>query len=275
MATEWDIPDASSPIKQGDLFFARNTKTGAIAEIRLVITADCDISQRRFGEALASLRVISYLEYVQRIWAMSKWKKARQQEVVQIQEKFNRWRTAKTGKEIKISEEGVLEWFYRDDAKSICSALEIPSGDKLEVQVARLKEALTVSEKATAEGSMAQLIAFRSILIKEEPATIRRALMKQANGDTLPEDIYLFPELPELKIGPAVIMLRELRALPWTRACLRTSDATAENMFVRIGRLGPAYKYSVSQAFGALFTNVGLPDTYRTRCATARESCIE
>ena len=55
-------------------------------------------------------------------------------------------------------------------------------------------------------------------------------------------------------------MLREIVGVSNDAVCFRATDATTTDSFLRVCRLQPTYKYAVSQAFGILYSRIGLPD---------------
>ena len=65
---------------------------------------------------------------------------------------------------------------------------------------------------------------------------------------------------------PCVVMLRDVVGISYEMVFYRAADADTADKFLRIGRLEPTFKYAVSQAFGALYSKIGLPAEYERRC---------
>ena len=86
---EWNIPDATVPLSQGDLLLSRDPATRDIYSISVVITADCDITHRKYGTQLASLRIISLQEYLRHYWAQRKLRRLIEAEANKVHELIN------------------------------------------------------------------------------------------------------------------------------------------------------------------------------------------
>src|SRR5712672_1863918 len=69
MNDEWINQGADEPVRQGDLLLSRDPNTGHIADLCIVITADCDIAHQKFGKQLACLRVAPLRDYFRTDWA--------------------------------------------------------------------------------------------------------------------------------------------------------------------------------------------------------------
>lgn len=264
---EWSILDAYTLVRQGDLLISRDPGTGVIDEMCLVITADCDISKGKFGKQLACLRIIKYEEYVQSIWADRKLAKLVVNETKKILEKINKWNRKRTGKESSMSADVAIDWITRAEVDQICSDLEISEDmiEKERVAFSCFKSAVSTLSRISSN-KLTQLAAFRASTSKKDVKECWQEYLLQAQSEPLPEDVFLLPSLPQLAPGAAVILLREIVSVPHNKVCYRTFDASSTEMFLRLGRLNPTFKYAVSQAFGGLYSRIGLPEEYENRC---------
>lgn len=268
MSTEWNIPDPSTPVRQGDLMICRDPKTGKIREISLVITADCDIDKVKFGRHLACLRVIPFVEYIRTVWAARKLQRLMANDTKTVWSQMTKWHSKCIGSESSLSTEAATEWVMRVGPDFICRDLQVPDTDlkKVTASLAAFRSALFALANAQEEDQFSQFVAFRSAIKGRD---CHQEIVKQAQDESksgLPEDVFLLPTLPQLDIGPSVVLLREVVAVPYETVCYRTCDATSSDMYLRIGRLQPTYKYALSQSFGVLYSKIGLPKEYEQRC---------
>ena len=210
--SEWDYPDPTIPIRQGDLLFSSDPNTRNMAEVCLVITADCDISQSKYGKQLACLRVITHEEYVKTIWSAKKLEKAVKTEVEKVQAKLNKWNRLRSGGGGEITTEAAISWVQRADPQDICEVLGIPEEERRKegAVIEVLKKGLGVLDARIADNKMTQASAFRAVTQGKDPKDCFLDYVQQAQNEKLPEDIFFLPSLPQLEIGPAVIMLREV-----------------------------------------------------------------
>lgn len=268
MNVEWFVPDPTIPIRQGDLLISRDPHVGRVEEICLVITADCDISKGKFGRQLACLRVISFHDYLRTVWAERKLRKLEKDEAEKLRGQIAKWHTKSIGTESRLSAEAALAWLRRDDPEKICADLAIPEQDSKKVRnsLSSFRAALSVLDEKGTTGKLQQYAAFRAASLERDVQTCRQEILQQAQKEALPEDVFLLPSLPQLETGPAVVLLREVVSVRHEAICYRSTDASTNEMFLRVGRLEPTFKYAVSQAYGALYSRIGLPEEYERRC---------
>lgn len=273
MGTEWLIPDPAIPIRQGDLLICRDPHVGRVEEICLVITADCDISKGKFGRQLACLRVISFHEYLRTVWAERKLRKLEKDEAEKLRCQIAKWHSKSIGTDSHLSAAAALAWLRRDDPEKICADLSIPEQDRKKVRnaLSLFRAALLALDDNAMTGGLQQYAAFRATSLGRDVLACRQEILQQAQKEALPEDVFLLPNLPQIETGPAVVLLREVVSVQHEAVCYRSVDASTNEMFLRVGRLEPTFKYAVSQAFGTLYSRIGLPAEYEQRCKAAIE----
>lgn len=274
---EWHIPAPEIPLRQGDLLIRRNPKDGHIDEICLVITADCDISQQKFGTNLAGLRVVSFQRYVKLVWAEKKLRNAIEKELKKIQEQLNKWNAKRVGGESALSADVVMDWVKRSDPDAICNALEIPAPelDKVKKNLGIFRNAMQAIDEAKEPDVLAQLVAFCSLTqASKSKLDHLKDFVKKAHEDELPDDVFLLTTLPQIDIGPAVVLFREIVSVPIKAIYFRASDAASEDVFLRVGKLDATIKYAISQAFGSLYSRIGLSTAYEKHRAAAMETSV-
>lgn len=267
MKVEWFLPEPDVPVRQGDILVSRDPQTGNLDEVCLVITADCDISKGKFGRQLACLRVLTVKDYVAHIWAKRKLDKLVKEEAKKLRAQLAKWQSQATGQESTLTEDAARIWIARVEPSAICESLGVPddgSRKKLVGVLATYREAFGGLDGP--RDPLTALVAFKSTIGRTDPKTCRQQTLQQAQQEPLPEDAFLLPELPLTADTPCVVMLREIVGVSSEAVCFRATDATSSDSFLRVCRLEPTYKYAVSQAFGILYSRIGLPDEYERRC---------
>jgi hypothetical protein len=140
------------------------------------------------------------------------------------------------------------------------------------VELARFRSAVLTLVPDGSTDNLVRLVRFRAAASGQPGDDCRKDILRQAQSDPLPDDVFLLPTIPQLPdVGPAVVLLRELIGIPFGSICFRSYDAISKDHFLRIGRLNPIIKYAISQAFGVLYTRIGLPETYENRRMAAIE----
>jgi hypothetical protein len=270
---DWHMPDTGIPTRQGDLLLSRDPKKGLVEAICLVITADCDIAQNKFGTHLAVLRVIPLQDYLRTVWAERRLRKLLDTETENIRSQLNKWNAQRLGEASSLTAGGITRWVRDCQPDEICRDLEVPEAvaAKLRASIGMFRSALLAIESGGGPDSLAKLIAFRSVIFRKPRSDCLKEALKQASGEPLPDDVFLLPILPQLDTGPAVILLRDMLGVPRDLVCFRSCDATSERHFLRVGSLHPTLKHAVSQAFGNLYARIGLPEAHEARRREAIE----
>lgn len=274
MNDEWISHEPDDPVWQGDLLLTRDPKTGFIRGIYAIITADCDIANRKFGRQLAGLRVMSLREYLRTEWAERKLRRTYDKETEKIREQIDKWNAQRVEGAGSLSAEVIVSWVKRCEPEQLCRDLHIPDTTvgKVRLTIARFRAALQSLDPVGLDDHMTRLVRFNAAVSGQVEDECRKVLLRQAQSDALPEDVFLLTDLPQVpEFGPAVVLLRELVGVPFGNVCFRTHDAVSQDHYLRIGRLHPVIKYALSQAFGVLYSRIGLPVTVENR----RKAAIE
>lgn len=267
MSTEWTIPETEIPVRQGDLLICRNVRTGDISDICLVITADCDIRNGKFGREIACLRVTPLHGYLRNVWAKKKLARFQSNQIKLVREQMAKWHSLQIGTPSGLTDEATLSWVQRATADEICADLNVPIDQKKNISKAiqLLKSGLSASETPNLQDCMSRLALFKACTSEKPIDICQQDILKDAQKEELPDDFFLFTSLPQIETGPAVVHLRELFGVDAKAIRYRATDADSDECFLRVGRLEPTFKYAVSQAFGSLYSKIGLPNEYEVR----------
>lgn len=271
---EFTIPGTDVAVRQGDILIRKDPKSTQIEEICLVITADCDISKTKFGRHLACLRVVGLDTYIRTIWASRKLEKLQTDEEEKLRGQVAKWHTRQIGSPSRLSVTATVSWVRRDEPFDLCSALEIPDGEhkKMVSILTNFRAAMSVLDSCEQDDDFKRYVKFKAMSNNLDLQSCRESVILQAKNDKLPEDAFLLPNLPQIENSPSVVLLRDIVAVPHGAIFYRTVDVDTNEKYLRIGRLEPTFKYAVSQAFGSLYSKIGLPSEYENRCIDAIKS---
>ncbi|MDG6401902.1 hypothetical protein QCD79_18010 [Pseudomonas quasicaspiana] len=266
---EWSIPGTEIPVRQGDVLVSRDPRKGVIEAAFLVITADCDISKNKFGSQLAGLRMISYEQYLLDIWGAKKLKKTVSDEKEKLRGQVAKWHTKFVGADSSLTDDAVLSWLLRDGPQKIASALGIPSEKKFIRSLSMFHQGFSSLNEVDNLSDLQRYVKLRAAVEGEEADKILAATLAAAQKESLPDDTFFLPEMPEVENSGAIIMLREIVGLVADKICYKAPDATTKEHLLRVARLNPDVKYAVSQAFGSLYSKIGMSALYEQRCKAA------
>lgn len=275
--SDWWFPDPSVAVRQGDALLRRDKSSGRVLESCLVITADCDISKSKFGRHLACLRIEPLHDYVRLDWAQSKLNKALSNESERIRSQLAKWHTVKLGKASNLTSKGAEDWLRRESTDSICASLNVPPEERkrLVASLEIYKAALIASDACANVDFLTRLVTFKAKISRKDIDVCLKDTLAQAQGESLPDDVFLLPNFPHTDQRAVLVKLRELIAVDYELVKYRTTEADSPEHYLRTGRLQPALKYAISQKFGALYSKIGLPPEFEVRHKWALESVSE
>ncbi|MDD1965892.1 hypothetical protein NPS29_11220 [Pseudomonas putida] len=268
---EWLTPGSEIPVRQGDILICRDQQTGSIESTFLVITADCDISKEKFGAQLAGLKVITHDQYLREIWGEKKLLKIIGDEKAKLHSQIVKWHSILIEAKSSLTEDATLAWLLRDGPQSVANELNVKE-DRKERFINSLTPSYEAFRKLEKEASLSDLekyIVFKSLSGGISVNEVIATTVSSAQKESLPDDAFFLPEIPERPGHSAVILLREIIGLDPNMIRLKAPDATLNLHLLRIARLKPEIKYAVSQAFGSLYSKIGMSVEYETRRKTA------
>ena len=262
------------PVRQGDILFCRDPSSGATIESCLVITADCDISKRKFGSHLACLRIDLLHDYVRREWARGKFERSVAVDSERLRSQLAKWHALQIGRTSNLTSKGVEDWARRESAESICNSLGVPLADKKKLVIAidTYMAALLASEGSENMDFLTRLVKFKAAASRIAIDRCLKEVLAQAQGESLPDDVFLLPSIPHVKHGAALVKLREVIAIGVNDIKYGVTEADSPRHYLRTGRLQPTLKYAISQKFGALYSKIGLSSDFEDRHKRAIES---
>lgn len=274
---DWLFPEPSVSVRQGDILLRRDPLSGAVLESCLVITADCDISKRKFGTRLACLRIDLLHDYFRSDWARGKFYKLLAVDSERVRSQLAKWHTVKLGTTSSLTVKGAEEWIRRELAESICDSLGVPLCErkKLTTSIDTYKAALNASDACADADFLTRLVTFKAASSGKAIDICLKETLAQAQNESLPDDVFLLPSIPQTDKRAALVKLRELIAVDFDLIKCRATEADASEHYLRTGRLQPTLKYSISQKFGTLYSKIGLPSEFEDRNRKAIESVSE
>jgi len=254
--------DVALPLRQGDVL--KRVRGDGPAMLAVVVTADCDIANEKFGEAgLACVQLDLLANHVlgehARGLAQGQLKKRFEKAAEWVN---NRWREKNPENE-PLSEERVQAWILASTPEEIEAELNLPVDDKKSF-IKRESSALTAAQKLidTPTDRFSSIDALCT-LKGESRSVLLKSLFGTLNPKNLPLDLFYVSSVPgEPDLG-FVAKLRALTFIPFDRTFTSMDAAKdVENSFVRVGRLEPTFRHALAQQFGMLFARIGMPKQY-------------
>ena len=264
-------------IRQGDIILKLNSKTDEVETIGIVITADCDIAQRKAGERYTWLEILPMAAYIEGPWAHEQLRKLSEKRSKGICEHLNgQIRKLQLGL-TALTHESLVEWLRSKTAEEVLVSV---TGQATTAESKPLRDlqgfALTVVDDKS-QSAFSRLKAAWTLFgidEKTQQEAVRNAF-KDGGGF---QDYFVLPELPRQTGLGFVVMLRSMWTIVASELYLTEQDARIHdqpNAFHRVGRLNDGIRFSITQKLAFLFSRIGMPKIFESACETATELTVE
>ena len=263
-------------VRQGDIIRKLNPKTGE-ATLGIVITADCDIAQRKASERYTWLEIVPMAAYIEGPWAEEQMRKLSEKRSKAICEYLNGQIRKQQQGLAPLTHESLVKWLRSKTAEEILARVtgKVPTAEDKPLRDLQ-GFALTVSADKT-ESAFRRLKAAWALFGIEEKTqqdSVRSAF-KDGGGF---QDYFVLPELPRQTGIGFVVMLRSMWTIMAPDLYLTEQDARIHDRpdaFHRLGRLNDGIRFSITQKLAFLFSRIGMPKTFESACETAAELMVE
>lgn len=256
--------DAALPVRQGDVL--KRVRGDGPATLAIVITADCDIANEKFGDAgLACVQLTRLADHVLGEHARATAQRQLKKRFQKAAEWVNKRWLQNDPQNVALSEERVQAWILTSAPEEIEAELGVPVNDKksfLKPESAALRLAQNFIDAPVDRYSA--IDALRALQPKTSSRSEQlKTLFGSLNPKDLPLDMFYVSSVPgEPDVG-FIVKLRALSFIPFERSFTSMDAAKdVENSFVRVGRLAPTFRHALAQQFGMLFARIGMPTDY-------------
>jgi len=270
------LVDDDDEIRQGDVITRLPTNSANDTVWGCVLTADCDIAQKKVRDYYTCLEIVPASYYIEKYWAAEQLHRLIEKHVpVAIQGIAGLTKSA--GYDVTpLTPSSLRDWLSDKRGDDIVASISKPGTAN-----ARLVAVLNALRIALGhEGPISQLSRLRSawaLLGLREPS--QQARIREAfDPDRGFPDFLLVPEIRECPGYGYVVLLRSL----WTLAAkdLFRSELDARindrpDAFHRIGRFNDTLRFAIAQKLAFLFSRIGMPIEYEQACESATDLLVE
>jgi hypothetical protein len=236
----WTIEQRVSPdtqLRQGDLIaFQSDDK---LRQFGLVVTADCDLTQRKHARLVTLVPVVELCDVV---------------ECYLLPELCERQRLQIAGFVGKAFGVSVTE-ALPEDLEDLRGRIERASADpRLAVACLAARVLMHDVERLSA-GDYKKI----SHALGQKPGQLEKRLEQQVKAKG---DLLVLPPLVSLKIAADIAWVRHVWQVPLKDIVFRTSQL-GPNKGQRVARLDSPFRYRLTQLMAQVFADIGLPDVPR------------
>lgn len=252
-------------LRQGDIIEWTDKNVDEFRVHAIIVTADCDIAQNKTRGILTYAPIFSMQKYLGNFFIPDQLEKARSKLFGVLRERLHSMQGKYLPGLNQFSDMAIGSWVQRASAAEICSKFTEAGANELK----NLDDAVRNYIRATKVDSlssdqMADIIGqYASVIYPTSPSP-EETLGKELSNhlQNLPGDVYFIHNISEELSGGYFIMLRYISQCPSNQIAVSAEGQNIGTTARRISRLRSPYVYSLTQALGRVFSDVGLPDRH-------------
>lgn len=264
-------------IRQGDIIRKLDMTSMPRTTYGFILTADCDIAQRKAGERYTWLQILPVAEYIDGPWAREQLKKLSEKHAKNLCDYLNAQIKKVDASLLPLNPEKLADWLAINSPQEILTAVtgaaDKPDPKTLQ-KMTGLAEALKAGEEESSLSRLKQCwLHFGTDAQKQRDAL--RSAFSSSGGF---QDFFVIPELPKTNGYGFVVMLRSISTVMASELYLTEQDARIQgdpNAFHRLGRLHDGIRFAIAQKVAFLFSRIGLPKSFESACEAATEMLID
>jgi hypothetical protein len=269
--------DDTEDVRQGDIICKLHPRSSAVEKLGMVITADCDIAQRKAGDRYTWLEIVPMPAYIQGPWAQEQLRKLSEKRSKAVCDYLNgQIRKLQPGL-ATLTHESLAQWLRTKTAEEVLTSAtgQTPTSDSQQLRELQ-GFALTVTsvEEQSAFSRLKAAWELFGVEQKSQQESVRNAF-KDGGGF---QDYFVLPELPRQTGLGFVVLLRSMWTIMAPDLFLTEQDARIHDRpdaFHRLGRLNDGIRFSITQKLAFLFSRIGMPTSFESACETAAELAAE
>jgi hypothetical protein len=254
------------PWRQGDIFLESAEESELDIRLGMILTADCDIAQSKFGGTLAYVPIHSLRKFVLTDWALGKIASARENKLREIQAYVNKRRSGLNSAATVMSTDAIERWFVGNPAAQIAAELGLSDPKEIgKFESNHHPSVLLLAPESAARFSFpfSRLCALRDQMHGKTYEQVVEEVAKELQSE-MSMDLFFLPRLPNFEsMKGFVAYLRHVHAVNVSDLTFSLAEYRAQQgKRMRIGRLVDRYKFAITQQFGQLYSRIAKAPGY-------------
>jgi hypothetical protein len=264
-------------IMQGDIIRTQSSATFGRITWGFIITADCDIAQKKSGDRYTWLEIITANDYLEKYWAAEQLRRLVEKQSKNAAESLNSL-IRRTNLELSpLTPRSLCNWLADRTPDEIVNAITSPN-KTTDLKVTVYLHALRTALGHEAPSSKLERLRSSWTILGRDEKSQQSQIREAFDADRGFPDFFFVPELPRTGGYGFVIMLRSISSL--SAQDLYSSELEARindrpDAFYRIGRLSDGVRFAVAQKLAFLFSRIGMPSVFERACESAIELVVE
>lgn len=248
-------------ILQGDVFKVGENCNSIFSkdeQYAVLITADCDISQKKMGNYYTFLPIISARDYIEKYWLVELFRNQKKRIIEQACVELNNSKTIADSKCDKLTFESLDRWLKQKSLSYIFKISEIDINKK------NIKFLIEKYEIISNDVSLKNYFKFNACQNKREKGIKNEMISSIKNSR---QEFYYVPDINHPDSLGVIIKLRDIRAVHQDlvikdKFSARLSKNGLDSSLIRVGKFSDYLRFSITQNFALIFTKIGMPSVF-------------
>jgi hypothetical protein len=266
--------DDDADIRQGDVIRRFCENSSGRETWGFIITADCDIAQKKTGDKFTWLEIIKSEDYLESHWVAEQLRRVVARQSTIAAECLNGLMKCSGLDLAPITPSSLCSWLADSTAEDILKNVNTPQktpDPKMVERVQALRIALGY------EGSSSQIARLRQAwtLLGRDEKTQQAAIREAFDLERGFPDHLLVPEIPNTNGYGFVILLRSISSVHSSDLFKTEVDAKINDRPDAFGRFSDSLRFSVAQKLAFLFSRIGMSSEFEEACEAATDLLID
>lgn len=268
----WMHIDASDEFRQGDVI---KKSIGSDEFLGFLITADCDIAQKKSADKFSYIEIVTAEFYIENIWLPFVIVKCIESKSIDICEKLNAIIDKIDGGETSITPYSLIAWLKERSVEEIC---DIIGDKKIKFDESLLTNLRSLQTLCRNDDGISNVEKYKKSMTGSSEKKIKSEFRSAFDSNKGFPDFFLIPEIPTLSGIGYVVLLRNFGSVKRENIFYSEADIHINDQpqaFYRIGRLNDTVRFAIMQKLAFLFLRIGLDEGFEKTCKTVVDLIVE
>jgi hypothetical protein len=273
MRNHWTLVGENEDIRQGDIIQRLPSSGGGKIELGFILTADCDIANKKTGDKFTWLEIVTSHEYLENYWSIDQLRRFFEKQSLKATEVINGLIRKRDSELNLLVGETLSDWLKEKNGDEIIASI-IALQNLTDKKILPLLRALRISIGFESGFTNMERLCKVWTLTGVAEANQLAKLKEVFGAERGFPDFVLIPNIPNGHETGFVILLRAISSISSGDLFRSQLDARINDRpdaFHRIGRFDDVIRYAVSQKLAFLFSRIGMSRDFEQDCDSATE----
>lgn len=280
MDTDCSLAEDSAPLRQGDIFaWVDRAYTRPWRTFGVVITADCDLEQKKTKGVLSFLPALTFEDYIWSFWRTERFSPILDKLRTKAIDRLNKVLVRLRADRKPISTEAALAWIGRTSSDGLANEVGLTDAGQIRDFCSVIDSFKAVQRLLETDAPDIALLnkcyaLHRGVVTPEDFSDLARDV--QSKISSLPGDVFFVSGVDGIERFGLFVMLRHISQCNVDDVAVRPADLRWGGAKARrMARVNAPYKFALAQNMARVFLDIGLPSSYSERQKTSSAKYFE